>query len=123
MFGYKRTKIPKNVFICDEEWDSMKGNGNVRECVKCKSKVYDLRGLTEKEVFQFVELENGEVCGQAHYDQAGRIVNGKCTDGVSVVGGKMRITELTIEEKIEESENRLNNLKELKKLKSESEQL
>jgi hypothetical protein len=117
---FQKTKIPKNTFRCPKQWDEMDGSDQVRFCEDCKTKVYDLRGLTEAEVVLFIELENGEVCGLAQYDRNGRVINGKCESGQLTKLGKLSNQRKTIseevEEKLQQTEKRLTGLKELQKL-------
>jgi len=123
---FKRNrKIARNSFNCSVKWREMKGSDEVRFCDVCQHKVYDLRGLTEKEVIRFIELEEGEVCAMAHYNRMGRVVNGACKSErgpIQVKVGKVRVLskeereDAETSEKIEEAQQRLSKLKALRKL-------
>jgi len=116
----KKGKIARNTFRCAVDWDSMVGDGSVRHCHQCNHNVYDLRGLTEDEVVQFIELHEGNVCGLAHYNWSGRIVNGKCTQASPPLMGRIRSIEPgsleAIEIEIEQAKQRIHDLKLLAKL-------
>ena len=117
---FKRKKIVQNIFKCPKEWDDLEGTEQVRFCTGCQTKVYNLRGLSEEEAIQFIEAENGELCALAQYDRSGRIYNGKCEEGIHMKIGKVSTFRLPLEEevelKIDEAEQRVLNLKELKRI-------
>ena len=90
---FNRTKTPrivKNTYACSQDWSAMPGDDLVRRCGLCRASVYDLTGLDEAEVLEFVRLHDGEVCALVNADRHGRVVNGECASKTYTTLGAVR---------------------------------
>lgn len=112
----KTNNIPLAMtFSCPKMWDDLTGDGVVRHCEECHTDVYDLRGLNEAEMVEFIKLNGGKICGGAFRKRNGKVVNGKCLKGFSHTIGRIGLTskENELEEKILDAESRKLRLQEM----------
>lgn len=78
MFFRKKQRLVRNTFSCPKHWDDLQGDEFVRTCKTCSHQVFNLTGLSEEEILQFIEAHDGKVCALAHTDRQGFVVNGAC---------------------------------------------
>jgi hypothetical protein len=58
---------------CDADWDSMRGNDQVRFCSQCNLNVHNLSAMTRKEARQLVAASGGKLCVRYYKKPGGRI--------------------------------------------------
>jgi hypothetical protein len=58
---------------CSADWDSMKGNEQVRFCSQCNLNVHNLSAMTRKEARTFVAASGGKLCVRYYKKPGGRI--------------------------------------------------
>jgi hypothetical protein len=118
--GLFSKKIPKVSYSCPVQWEMLDGNDSVRHCKECNSNVFNLLGLDDEEIRQFVELHDGKVCGLVKTKRDGLVINGKCKKPQSIRMGIITNIEPTkeqiVERKIDMAMKRIENLTKLKKL-------
>lgn len=60
---------------CEEDWDSMAGNEEVRFCAHCEKSVHNVSAMTRREAMRFVRANAGGVCVRFYSDPAGRTLH------------------------------------------------
>jgi Carboxypeptidase regulatory-like domain len=59
---------------CNESWDTMRLEGNGKYCTRCKNIVYDLSGMNDNELFEFLRKSPAVHCGRFHNSQLNRSI-------------------------------------------------
>lgn len=60
---------------CNENWEEMNGNDNVRFCSHCSKDVYDLSSMTRGRAEQLVRDSEGRLCVRYVRDARGKVAN------------------------------------------------
>jgi hypothetical protein len=60
---------------CEEDWDSMAGNEEVRFCTHCEKSVHNVSTMTRKDAMRFVRANAGGVCVRFYSDPTGRTLH------------------------------------------------
>ncbi len=66
---------------CTEDWDGMLGTGRVRLCGSCEKNVYDLTGLSDREVSDLVAEKEGHLCVRFFVRVDGTVTTSLCPSG------------------------------------------
>jgi hypothetical protein len=65
---------------CQESWEDMEGDAQVRHCQRCDHAVYDLSGLPEDAALGLLERAAGgeRICGRFKRRADGRVITADC---------------------------------------------
>lgn len=63
---------------CEEPWDGMRGDDQVRHCAACRLDVHDLSALTRPEAEALVRGADGRLCARIHRRPDGRVLTRDC---------------------------------------------
>jgi len=66
---------------CPTNWEKMAGDDRVRFCDLCHLHVYNLAGMTRKEVWALVAKSEGRICARLYRRADGTIITKDCPEG------------------------------------------
>jgi len=68
---------------CSVDWNTMRGDERKRFCDLCELNVYNVAGMTEKEVRELVSLANGRLCMRLMRRADGSVMTQDCPVGLA----------------------------------------
>lgn len=79
---------------CDARWDQMAGDGRCRFCQQCGKNVYNVAGLSGREVKELVEGSEETPCMRIARRADGTVITRDCPVGVAAVVKRMSFAAL-----------------------------
>lgn len=74
----------------------MYGDDRVRFCAECKLNVYNLSGMSRREVTDLFNLVEGRLCARFYRRKDGTVVTQNCPTGMKVMAPLARIASFTL---------------------------
>lgn len=59
---------------CNESWEKMTPSDGGNYCNSCKKTVVDFTGMSDKEVYEFMQRASASVCGRVNTDQLSKVL-------------------------------------------------
>lgn len=68
---------------CSADWNTMRGDNNVRFCDHCEKNVYNLSALTTEAAINLIREKEGNLCGRFYRRGDGTMLTADCPVGVN----------------------------------------
>jgi len=67
---------------CSASWAEMRGDERQRHCALCDKNVYNLSGMTRREITELIERTEGVFCGRLYRRADGTVLTADCPVGL-----------------------------------------
>ena len=81
---------------CNASWDAMYGDDRVRFCSECKLNVYNLSGMTRREVTELFNLVEGRLCIRFFRRKDGTLLTQDCPVGMRWTGAFSQVASFAL---------------------------